>query len=88
MEKLKYVKPVLVLLAIILVFIFSRNFMEPFLCGGVSELVNAHGSKSAGFASFSGNKEQEQNKDAEHVNPMYKDGNPANPYPEYRNQPV
>jgi len=89
MSILSFLKDYRVIAIIVLIILFNlySSKMEGFM-SGLSELVNSHGSKKAGFAAFSGSKEQEQNRDAEHVNPMYKDGNPANPYPEYRNQPV
>jgi len=74
--------------------IFTRMFMGTFIetftgmfSGMCSSLMNAHGSEPAGFGASPGNIEQRQNKEASHVNPMYRNGNPQNVFPEFKLQP-
>ena len=69
---------------------FKGTFIETFtgmFTGMCSSLMNAHGSEPAGFGAFPGKVEQRQNKEASHVNPMYRNGNPQNVFPEFKLQP-
>ena len=69
---------------------FTGTFIERFtgmFSGMCTSLMNAHGSEPAGFGASPGNVEQRQNKEASHVNPMYRNGNPQNVFPEFKLQP-
>ena len=69
---------------------FKGKFIETFMgmfTGMCGSLMNAHGSEPAGFGASPGNVEQQQNKEASHVNPMYRNGNPQNVFPEFKLQP-
>jgi len=93
----------LLLLLVFAIYLLNRYMhpsMEPFtshdgiigkmLGGGYlqTDLENAHGSKPAGFAASPGAPQYYQNADAPHVDPMYREGNPQNTFPQYKRQPL
>jgi hypothetical protein len=88
---LRYNKPILcVVIFLIIIYIIRtkniENFIDKIMRG--IPLANAHGAEPPGFTASPGRIEQEQNMNATHVNPMYKEGNPQNINPEYKRQPM
>jgi len=55
---------------------------------GFPSMMNSHGSKPAGYNASPGSAQAEQNENTEHVNPMYRKGNPQNTFPEFKIQPL
>ena len=78
-----------VIISIIYIAVNSKKLMEKFTNEAPmsSTLANAHGSKPVGLGASPGKPQQQQNADAAHVNPMYKNGNPQNTNPGLKLQP-
>jgi len=87
----RYNKPILcVVIFLIIIYIIRTKNIENFIykiMRGIP-LANAHDTEPPGFTASSRQIEQEQNMNATHVNPMYKEGNPQNINPEYKRQPM
>ena len=88
---LRYNKTILyIVIFLILIYVIGKKNIENFtdvIMSGIP-LANANGSELPGFTASPGPIEQNQNANATHVNPMYKEGNPQNINPEYKRQPM